>query len=80
MVKKLIFLFIFASSLITANELSFNEVVQLENGGYKISFNLDKVAYIKSYSSNDPNKIILDVHDAVTVSYTHLTLPTICSV
>lgn len=67
MVKRLIFLFIFASSLITANELSFNEVVQLENGGYKISFNLDKVAYIKSYSSNDPNKIILDVHDAVIV-------------
>lgn len=67
MVKKLIFLFIFASSLITANELSFNEVVQLENGGYKISFNLDKVAYIKSYSSKDPNKIILDVHDAVIV-------------
>ena len=67
MVKKLIFLFIFASSLITANELSFNEVVQLENGSYKISFNLDKVAYIKSYSSNDPNKIILDVHDAVIV-------------
>ena len=67
MVKKLIFLFIFASSLITANELSFNEVVQLENGGYKISFNLDKVAFIKSYSSNDPNKIILDVHDAVIV-------------
>jgi N-acetylmuramoyl-L-alanine amidase len=52
---------------VTANELSFNEVVQLENGGYKISFNLDKVAYIKSYSSNDPNKIILDVHDAVIV-------------
>ena len=67
MVKKLIFLFIFASSLITANELSFNEVVQLENGSYKISFNLDKVAYIKSYSSNNPNKIILDVHDAVIV-------------
>ena len=67
MVKKLIFLFIFASSLVTANELSFNEVVQLENGGYKISFNLDKVAYIKSYSSNDPNKIILDVHDAIIV-------------
>ena len=67
MVKKLIFLFIFASSLITANELSFNEVIQLENGSYKISFNLDKVAYIKSYSSNDPNKIILDVHDAVIV-------------
>jgi len=67
MVKRLIFLFIFASSLVTANELSFNEVVQLENGGYKISFNLDKVAYIKSYSSNDPNKIILDVHDAVIV-------------
>jgi len=67
MVKRLIFLFIFASSLITANELSFNEVVQLENGGYEISFNLDKVAYIKSYSSNDPNKIILDVHDAVIV-------------
>ena len=67
MVKKLIFLFIFASSLITANELSFNEVVQLENGSYKISFNLDKVAYIKSYSSNDPSKIILDVHDAVIV-------------
>ena len=67
MVKKLIFLFIFASSLVTANELSFNEVVQLENGGYKISFNLDKVAYIKSYSSNYPNKIILDVHDAVIV-------------
>lgn len=67
MVKKLIFLFIFASSLITANELSFNEVVQLENGSYKISFNLDKVAYIKSFSSNDPNKIILDVHDAVIV-------------
>ena len=67
MVKKLIFLFIFVSSLITANELSFNEVVQLENGSYKISFNLDKVAYIKSYSSNDPNKIILDVHDAVIV-------------
>ena len=67
MVKKLIFLFIFASSLITANELSFNEVVQLENGGYKISLNLDKVAYIKSYSSNNPNKIILDVHDAVIV-------------
>ena len=67
MVKKLIFLFIFASSLVTANELSFNEVVQLENGGYKISFNLDKVAYIKSYSINDPNKIILDVHDTVIV-------------
>ena len=67
MFKKFIFLFIFTSSLITANELSFNEVAQLENGIYKISFNLDKVAYIKSYSENDPNKIILDVHDTVIV-------------
>ncbi len=67
MFKKFIFLFIFTSSLITANELSFNEVAQLENGSYKISFNLDKVAYIKSYSENDPNKIILDVHDTVIV-------------
>ena len=67
MFKKFIFLFIFTSSLITANELSFNEVTQLENGSYKISFNLDKVAYIKSYSENDPNKIILDVHDTVIV-------------
>ena len=67
MFKKFIFLFIFASSLITANELSFNEVTQLKNGGYKISFYLDKVAYIKSYSENDPNKIILDVHDTVIV-------------
>ena len=61
MFKKFIFLFIFTSSLITANELSFNEVAQLENSSYKISFNLDKVAYIKSYSENDPNKIILDL-------------------
>ena len=79
------------SSLIYSNEISFYEVKDSDDQSTEISFLLDRVSFIKSYSLVDPSRIVIDVYQSdlksdvqkkynypiKPVSYTHLTLPTI---
>ena len=55
-----LFLLVF-SSLIHSNEISFNEVKESDDGSIEISFLLDKVSFIKSYSLIDPSRIVIDL-------------------
>ena len=56
-----LFLLVF-SSLIHSNEISFNEVKESDDGSIEISFLLDKVSFIKSYSLIDPSRIVIDIY------------------
>ena len=52
------------SSLIYSNEISFYEVKDSDDQSTEISFLLDKVSFIKSYSLVDPSRIIIDVYQS----------------
>ena len=52
------------SSLIHSNEISFYEVKDSDNQSTEISFLLDKVSFIKSYSLVDPSRIVIDVYQS----------------
>tara|TARA_X000001036_G_scaffold370530_1_gene357114 strand:+ start:1831 stop:3108 length:1278 start_codon:yes stop_codon:yes gene_type:complete len=54
---------IFSLSSEAANQVSFNEISELESGNLKIVFNLDKVALINSYALDDPSRIVIDLKD-----------------
>ena len=58
-----LFLLVF-SSLIHSNEISFNEVKESDDGSIEISFLLDKVSFIKSYSLIDPSRIVIDIYNS----------------
>ena len=58
-----LFLLVF-SSLIHSNEISFNEVKESNDGSIEISFLLDKVSFIKSYSLIDPSRIVIDIYNS----------------
>ena len=62
--NKILSFLLLLSSLVHSNEISFYEIKDSDDQSSEISFLLDKVSFIKSYSLVDP------------VSYTHLTLPT----
>ena len=52
------------SSLIYSNEISFYEVKDSDDQYTEISFLLDKVSFIKSYSLVDPSRIVIDVYQS----------------
>ncbi len=61
--KILSFLFLL-SSLVHSNEISFYEIKDSDNQSSEISFLLDKVSFIKSYSLVDPSRIVIDVYQS----------------
>ena len=52
------------SSLLQSNEISFNNVAQSSQNTIEISFILENVAFIKSYSLESPSRIVMDVFDS----------------
>jgi N-acetylmuramoyl-L-alanine amidase len=52
------------SSLIYSNEISFYEVKDSDDQSTEISFLLDRVSFIKSYSLVDPSRIVIDVYQS----------------
>ena len=52
------------SSLLQSNEISFNNVAQSSQNTIEISFVLENVAFIKSYSLESPSRIVMDVFDS----------------
>ncbi len=61
--KILSFLFLL-SSLVHSNEISFYEIKDSDDQSSQISFLLDKVSFIKSYSLVDPSRIVIDVYQS----------------
>ena len=57
--KILSFLFLL-SSLVNSNEISFYEIKDSDDQSFEISFLLDKVSFMKSYSLVDPSRIVID--------------------
>ena len=49
---------------IYANEISFLGIDEQKDGEINISLILDKVAYINSYSQEDPSRLVLEINDA----------------
>jgi len=52
------------SSFVHSNEISFYEVKDSDDQSSEISFLLDKVSFIKSYSLIDPSRIVIDVYQS----------------
>ena len=52
------------SSLLQSNEISFNQVTEPSQNTIEISFILENVAFIKSYSLESPSRIVMDVFDS----------------
>ena len=52
------------SSLLQSNEISFNKVTEPSQNTIEISFILENVAFIKSYSLESPSRIVMDVFDS----------------
>tara|TARA_Y200000002_G_scaffold383148_1_gene403562 strand:- start:525 stop:1775 length:1251 start_codon:yes stop_codon:yes gene_type:complete len=49
---------------IYANEITFVGIDEQKDGEINISLILDKVAYINSYSQEDPSRLVLEINDA----------------
>tara|TARA_X000000368_G_C23024462_1_gene709517 strand:+ start:529 stop:1785 length:1257 start_codon:yes stop_codon:yes gene_type:complete len=47
-----------------SNEISFKSVDELKGGPIEINFILEKVSFIKSYSLENPSRIVMDVYDS----------------
>ena len=52
------------SSFVFSNEISFYEIKDSDDQSSEISFLLDKVSFIKSYSLVDPSRIVIDVYQS----------------
>ena len=52
------------SSLIYSNEISFYDVKDSDDQSTEISFLLNKVSFIKSYSLINPSRIVIDVYQS----------------
>ena len=67
------FLFI---SFVSSNELTFNEVIEKDDKSVEISFLLEKVSLVKSYTLNTPSRLVLDIYDTklkedINISYNY---------
>ena len=62
--NKYLYLCIILSAFIRSNEVSFNEVTKLDSDTIQISFILEKVSYLKSYSLIEPSRLVIDVYDS----------------
>ena len=67
------FLFV---TFVNSNELTFNEVIEKDDKSVEISFLLEKVSLVKSYSLNTPSRLVLDIYDTklkedINISYNY---------
>ncbi len=62
--NKYLYLCIILSAFIRSNEISFNEVTKLDSDTIQISFILEKVSYLKSYSLIEPSRLVIDIYDS----------------
>ena len=62
--NKILSFFLLLSSLVHSNEISFYEIKDSDDQSSEISFLLDKVSFIKSYSLVDPSRIVIDVYQS----------------
>ena len=63
-------------SFVNSNEVVFNEVVEKDDKSVEISFLLERVSLVKSYSLNNPSRLVLDIYDTelkdeINVSYNY---------
>ena len=62
--NKILSFLLLLSSLVHSNEISFYEIKDSDDQSSEISFLLDKVSFIKSYSLLDPSRIVIDVYQS----------------
>ncbi len=62
--NKILSFLLLLSSLVHSNEISFYEIKDSGDQSSEISFLLDKVSFIKSYSLADPSRIVIDVYQS----------------
>ena len=62
--NKILSFLLLLSSLVYSNEISFYEIKDSDDQSSEISFLLDKVSFIKSYSLVDPSRIVIDVYQS----------------
>ena len=62
--NKILSFLLLLSSLVNSNEISFYEIKDSDDQSFEISFLLDKVSFIKSYSLVDPSRIVIDVYQS----------------
>ena len=62
--NKILSFLLLLSSLVHSNEISFYEIKDSDDQSSEISFLLDKVSFIKSYSLADPSRIVIDVYQS----------------
>ena len=62
--NKLLSFLLILSSFVDSNQISFYEIKDSDDQSSEISFLLDKVSFIKSYSLVDPSRIVIDVYQS----------------
>ena len=62
--NKLLSFLLILTSFVDSNEISFYEIKDSDDQSSEISFLLDKVSFIKSYSLVDPSRIVIDVYQS----------------
>jgi len=66
--NRIFYLCIILSAFVRSNEISFNEVTKLDDDTIHISFLLEKVSFLKSYSLLEPSRLVIDVYDSELTS------------
>ena len=54
----------FLSLFISGNDVFFDEIQDMGNNEISINFNLDKVSLVRSYSLEDPSRIVMEVNQS----------------
>ena len=61
---KLVITILTLSTFVKANEISFNEIIESKKNSFSVSFLLEKISYIKSYSLEGPSRLVFEVYDS----------------
>jgi len=61
MYKKLLIMSLLAFQTINANEIEFLDVNEKEDRSVEISFLLEKVSYVRSYSLTEPSRVVIEI-------------------
>lgn len=61
---KLVITILTLSTFVKANEISFNEIIESKKNSFSVSFFLEKISYIKSYSLEGPSRLVFEVYDS----------------
>ena len=54
----------FLSLFISGNDVFFDEIQDMGNNEISINFNVDKVSLVRSYSLEDPSRIVMEVNQS----------------